>query len=198
MRISLYGYALPRKPVASIRTPGYAGTGGAGVLSSSREGEIPASSDPASMPADAHLVFIGRAETPWRDRADCPKNLREARVRGGAFRIVIDGAWRPGLRDLRAGDAIVVLLWMDKARRDLIVQAPRHSPDPKGAFSLRSPVRPNPIGIDIVRIVAIDAAEGSIMVDALDCLDGTPVLDIKPWIEGVDVPPAASAPAVVA
>jgi tRNA (Thr-GGU) A37 N-methylase len=91
----------------------------------------------------------------------------------------------------------MVLLWMDKARRDLIVQAPRHSPDPRGAFSLRSPVRPNPIGIDIVRIFAIDAAEGSIVVDALDCLEGTPVLDIKPWIEGVDVPPAASAPAVV-
>lgn len=155
-----------------------------------RKGEVRASSDPATMPADAHLVFIGHAETPWSERADCPKNLREARMRGGVCRIRIDGPWRPGLHDLRAGDVVVVLLWMDRARRDLIVQAPRHSPDTKGAFSLRSPVRPNPIGLDIVRITAINAEDGSILVDALDCLDGTPVLDIKPWIEGVDIPPA--------
>jgi tRNA-Thr(GGU) m(6)t(6)A37 methyltransferase TsaA len=163
------------------------------ALNDPREGEVRASRDPATMPADAHLVFIGRAETPWRERADCPKNLREARARGGVCRIRIDGPWRPGLRDLRAGDVVVVLLWMDRARRDLIVQAPRHSPNPKGAFSLRSPVRPNPVGLDIVRIMSIDVGEGSILVDALDCLDGTPVLDIKPWIEGVDVPPAIAA-----
>ena len=162
-------------------------------MSDVREGEVRASSDPATMPADAHLVFIGRAKTPWHDRADCPKNLRDARARGGDFRIAIDSPWRPGLRDLRAGDVIVVLLWMDRAQRDLIVQSPRHSPNPKGAFSLRSPVRPNPIGLDIVRITAINAGEGTIVVDALDCLDGTPVLDIKPWIEGVDVPPAMAA-----
>lgn len=155
-----------------------------------RDGEIRAARDPATLPADAHLVFIGRARTPWRDRADCPKNLREARQRPGDFQLHIDPHWRPGLGDIKPGDVILVLLWMDKARRDLVVQAPRHRPAPRGVFALRSPVRPNPIGLDIVRVSAIDAPAGIIAVDALDCFDGTPILDIKPWMEGADLPPA--------
>lgn len=159
-----------------------------------RDGEIRAARDPATMAADAHLVFIGRAKTPWRDRADCPKNLREARGRTGDLQLLIDPPWRPGLRDIACGDAIWVLTWMDQADRDLIVQAPRHRPEPRGTFSLRSPVRPNPIGLGVVRVTAIDATAGVITVDALDCLDGTPVLDIKPWIESVDAPPVTGPP----
>ena len=159
-----------------------------------RDGEIHAAQDPGTLPADAHLVFIGRARTPWQNRADCPKNLREARQRTGDFRLLIDPPWRPGLGDIKAGDVLVVLLWMDRARRDLVVQAPRHRPEPTGVFSLRSPVRPNPIGLDMVRVSRIDAAAGVIAVDALDCFDGTPILDIKPWMEGADLPPSPSGP----
>lgn len=154
-----------------------------------RPGEIRSSVDPKSQPGDAHLVFIGRARTPWTKREECPKNLRAARERGGHARIEIDRPWRPGLRDLVPGEAIVLLTWMDRARRDLVVQAPRHRETPAGVFSIRSPVRPNPVGLYVLRLIACDAEAGTLEVDALDCLDGTPVLDIKPWRAGVDVPP---------
>lgn len=154
-----------------------------------RPGEMRSPVDPATMPADAGVVFIGRAFTPWRDRNDVPRNLRQARERGGGGRIEIAPAWRPGLKDLSAGSAVIVLTWFDRARRDLVVQSPRHSEKVTGVFSLRSPVRPNPIGLHIVRLTACDAESGVLMVDALDCLNETPVLDVKPWIAGVDVPP---------
>ena len=82
-----------------------------------------------------------------------------------------------------------MLTWLDRARRDLLVQAPRHREAPAGVFSIRSPVRPNPIGLHVVRIISCDAGDGLLEVDALDCLDGTPMLDLKPWRAGVDVPP---------
>jgi tRNA-Thr(GGU) m(6)t(6)A37 methyltransferase TsaA len=154
-----------------------------------RPGEIAAPLDPASMPGDATVVFIGRARTPWTDRDACPHNLRQARERGGRAQIEIDAAWRLALKDLKPGEPVVVLTWMHHARRDLVVLAPRHREAPLGTFSLRAPVRPNPIGLHIVRILNVDAEAGLIAVDALDCLDGTPVLDIKPWLPGVDVPP---------
>jgi tRNA (Thr-GGU) A37 N-methylase len=75
---------------------------------------------------------------------------------------------------------------MGEARRDLIVQAPRHKPEPTGVFALRSPARPNPIALATVRILDIDPAQGRITIDAIDCRDGTPLLDIKPWIERID------------
>jgi tRNA-Thr(GGU) m(6)t(6)A37 methyltransferase TsaA len=154
-----------------------------------RPGEIPAPLDPASLPGDASLVFIGRALTPWKTRGECPKNLREARERGKSAAIEIDQPWRQGLAEVEAGNAIIVLTWFDRTRRDLIVQAPRHRPGPAGVFAIRSPVRPNPIGLHVVRLVSIDAQSGRLEVDALDCLDQTPILDIKPWRAGVDVPP---------
>lgn len=154
-----------------------------------RPGEIALPFDPADRVEDAGLVFIGRARTPWTGRGDCPRNLGEARQRGGAFRLEIDAPWRAGLLGTAAGQAIIALYWMDRARRDLIVQKPRHREQPAGVFSLRSPVRPNPIALAVVAVLACDPAGGTIDVDALDCLDGTPLLDVKPWIAAVDLPP---------
>jgi tRNA (adenine37-N6)-methyltransferase len=154
-----------------------------------RPGEVALAFDPAQTAGDAHLVFIGRAETPWPNRDDCPKNIRQAREAGRPATLRIDPPWRPGLEGLEPGQAVVVLLWMHRARRDLILQAPRHRDTPAGVFALRSPVRPNPIGLAVVAILEIDREAGRIVVDALDCADGTPILDIKPWIESVDLPP---------
>jgi tRNA-Thr(GGU) m(6)t(6)A37 methyltransferase TsaA len=159
------------------------------MAGSIRPGEILSPLDPAKEKGDAQLIFIGLARTPWASREDCPKNLRQARERGGAARVEIETPWRPGLRDLAPGDAIIVLTWLDRARRDLLVQAPRHRENPAGVFSIRSPVRPNPIGLHVVRLIACDAENGILKVDALDCLDKTPVLDLKPWRPGVDVLP---------
>jgi tRNA (Thr-GGU) A37 N-methylase len=67
------------------------------------------------------------------------------------------------------------------------VQVPRHADGPRGTFALRSPVRPNPIALATAVITSLDGA--TIGIDATDAFDGTPVLDIKPWIDTVDVPP---------
>jgi tRNA-Thr(GGU) m(6)t(6)A37 methyltransferase TsaA len=154
-----------------------------------RPGEVASLLDPAALSPDAGLVFIGRAHTPWKRREECPKNLREARERGGRAQLEIDEPWRAGLRDLSAGQAVIVLTWLDRARRNLLIQAPHHREAPAGVFSLRSPVRPNPIGVHVVRLIAFDPEAGVLQVDALDCLDGTPLIDLKPWRIGVDVPP---------
>lgn len=153
-----------------------------------RPGERRLPFDPAGS-ADASLAFIGRARTGWAPDA-CPKNLRQARAEGGGdARIEIAAAYRAGLEGIVAGDILVLLYWMDRAPRDLIRQVPRHLPDGAGVFALRSPVRPNPVAMAVVRCTAIDAAAGVLRLDALDCYDGTPVIDIKPWKPGVDIPP---------
>ena len=151
-----------------------------------RPGEIAVPFDPAVTAADASVVFIGRIRSPWRTRDDCPKNLREARERGQAATVEIDQPWRPGLAGLEAWSHAVLLYWMHEARRDLVVQTPRHKPVPQGVFSLRSPARPNPIALATVRILSIDRDAGRIVIDAIDCVDGTALVDLKPWIETVD------------
>ena len=152
-----------------------------------RTGEVELGFDPGAAP-DAGIRFIGRLRTPWR-RGDCPRNLRQARERGGAFRVELDAPYRAGLAGISAGSRLILLYWMDGARRDLIVQTPGHADGPRGTFSLRSPVRPNPVSLAAVTVLEIDTAAGVLRVDALDCFDGTPLVDIKPWIETVDIPP---------
>ena len=157
------------------------------IGSDRRPGEIALPFDPGAVPTDAGLVFIGRIRSPWKARSEAPKNMREARERAQSAAIEIDAAYRAGLDGLSAGMALIVLTFMHQARRDLIVQMPRHAEKPTGVFALRSPVRPNPIGLDVVRLLAIDAAAGTLTIDATDCLDGTPVIDLKPWLATTDV-----------
>jgi tRNA-Thr(GGU) m(6)t(6)A37 methyltransferase TsaA len=155
-----------------------------------RKGELAATKDPAEMAGDAHLVFIGRIRSPWTSRTGCPKNMRQARERDAhGCRVEVDAPWRPGLMSIEPGQYIHLLYWMNEARRDLVVQQPRHRETPAGVFSLRSPVRPNPVAMALVRVTAIDAASGIIEIDATDARDGTPLVDIKPYLPGVDNPP---------
>ncbi|RUZ61540.1 TrmO family methyltransferase, partial [Mesorhizobium sp. M7A.F.Ca.US.007.01.1.1] len=80
----------------------------------------------------------------------------------------------------------IILSWLHHAPRDLIVQKPRHAAEAKGVFSLRSPARPNPIGLHVARLVGLDQNTGRIDLDAIDVLDGTPVIDIKPYFASTD------------
>lgn len=153
-----------------------------------RPGEIALDFDPAETADDGSVIFIGRIESPWKTRDDCPKNLSRAREHGQPAAIVIDEALRPGLAGLKPGDRIIAMYWMHQARRDLILQAPRHRDEPVGVFALRSPVRPNPIALATVKIIEMDQAAGRITIDAIDCVNGTPLIDIKPWIAGIDAP----------
>lgn len=155
-----------------------------------RPGEIRLPFDPAQTAADAAVVFIGQIRSPWRTRAECPRNIAQARERGCDAVLEVDEPWRPGLLGLDGYEHAIVLYWMDQSRRDLIVQCPRHRQEPVGVFGLRSPARPNPIALAVVRLGAIDQAAGTIKIDAIDCLDGTRLIDIKPWLDTVDCPPA--------
>ncbi len=153
-----------------------------------RAGEVQFGFDPGAQ-GDASLAFIGQIRSPWRD-GDAPRNIRQARERGcDGARIELAPGYGAALRGLAVGQAIWVLTWMDRSRRDLALQKPGHADGPRGTFSLRSPARPNPVAMSAVRIVALDADRGVVGIDATDAYDETPVVDIKPWIASVDVPP---------
>lgn len=156
-----------------------------------RDGERPLETDPATMPADAHVVFIGRIVSPWTHRENCPKNMRAARETGRPATLIVDAPYRAGLAGLEGVSHVAILTWLHHAPRNLIVQKPRHATEAKGVFALRSPVRPNPVGLHIVRLAGLDAAAGRLDLEAIDVLDGTPVVDIKPYFASVDSVPDA-------
>ena len=142
-----------------------------------REDEIRAAERAVEWPeaADAGLVFIGRIRTPWPRREDCP---RQGALDGPECRVVVDPPWLPALEGIEACERIELLYWLHQSRRDLVLQSPKNNQKTRGTFSLRSPVRPNPIGTSIVKFVKIEG--NVILVRGLDCLDETPLLDIKP------------------
>ncbi|WP_449043697.1 SAM-dependent methyltransferase [Paracoccus versutus] len=124
---------------------------------------------------DAQLWFIGRIRTPWTRRGDCPH--RGDAADGPDCRIELFEPWVPGLTGIEAHANLQILYWMDRARRDLVLQNPKFGERATGTFALRSPVRPNPIASSVVRLLAV---EGPVLtVRGLDCLDGTSLLDIK-------------------
>ena len=125
---------------------------------------------------DAGLVFIGRIRTPFSTRADCP---RQGRDDGPVCRVEIDAPWRDGLKGLDRHAKVEVIYWMHLARRDLILQSPKGAEQTAGTFSLRSPVRPNPIATSLCELVGVE--DGVVLVRGLDCVDGTPLLDLKPY-----------------
>ena len=84
---------------------------------------------------------------------------------------------------------IILLYWMDKSPRNLVRQVPSHYGIPRGTFALRSPARPNPIAMSVVKLLRIEG--GTLSVVGLDCLDGTPLIDIKPYFASTDSVPEA-------
>ncbi|HEY0290730.1 MAG TPA: tRNA (N6-threonylcarbamoyladenosine(37)-N6)-methyltransferase TrmO [Hansschlegelia sp.] len=141
-------------------------------LNEIRTGEVAVE---APAPTDAGLVFIGRIHTPWTSRLDCP---RQGRPDGPTCRIEIFDPWAPALAGIEAFERLEVLYWLNESRRDLVRQSPANDGSTRGTFALRSPVRPNPIGTSLVTLVGVK--EASLLVRGLDCLDGTPLIDLKP------------------
>jgi tRNA-Thr(GGU) m(6)t(6)A37 methyltransferase TsaA len=137
-----------------------------------RSGEVAVALPPAT---DVGVYFIGVIHTPWRVRGDCPKR---GSLDGPVCSIVLDERWWPGLTDLAGHPRVQVLYWMHQSRRDLVLQTPLRSGRTTGVFALRSPVRPNPIASSVVALVGIEG--GTLHVRGLDCLDGTPLIDLKP------------------
>ena len=141
-------------------------------MSDIREGEVRV--DPGEA-EDAGLRFVGRLRTPWSDRRDCP---RQGRLDGPLCRIEIFEPWVAALEGIDSFEIIDVLYWLDRSRRDLVLQSPKSDGRTTGTFALRSPVRPNPIGLSRCKLERRDGA--TLFVRGLDCLDGTPLIDLKP------------------
>ena len=128
----------------------------------------------------ATVNFIGKIETSYKTVADCPG---QARTKNGTSRIVLDPAMVPALKGIKGKSRIQILYWFDEADRATLQKVPKWSEtnEMRGVFTLRSPMRPNPIALSTVELLEV---EGNVLtVSALDCRDGTPLLDIKPYIE---------------
>jgi tRNA-Thr(GGU) m(6)t(6)A37 methyltransferase TsaA len=127
-----------------------------------------------------HLQPIGRVESPLVDRAEAPKQGNEG---APAAWLNIDVRFRAALDGLQVGDEVIVLTWLDRARRNVLVVHPRGDPaNPlQGVFNTRSPDRPNPVGLHRVRILAIEGTR--IKASDLEAIDGTPIIDLKPVLD---------------
>jgi tRNA-Thr(GGU) m(6)t(6)A37 methyltransferase TsaA len=123
---------------------------------------------------------IGRVESPLTDPAQAPNQGDEG---APSAWLIIEPHLAEGIRDLRVGEHIMVVSWLDRALRDELSTIPGDDPDsrPLGVFSTRSPNRPNPIGLHRVQIIAIEGLR--LLVSRLEAVDGTPVLDIKPVLD---------------
>jgi tRNA-Thr(GGU) m(6)t(6)A37 methyltransferase TsaA len=134
--------------------------------------------------SDAHyeVIPIGTVRSPLTDRASAPKQGYEGSP--DSWLEFVPGVLE-GLQDIRPGDQVIVLTWLDRARRDVLRTHPRDDlANPEvGVFSTRSPDRPNPIGLHVVEVLSRD--HGRLQVRNLEALDGTPVIDLKPVLPGV-------------
>jgi tRNA-Thr(GGU) m(6)t(6)A37 methyltransferase TsaA len=137
-----------------------------------REGEITVDMPPAR---DAGLFSSAASARPgsrgWRRRGRAVRTARSAGWR--SFE-----PWVPAIKGVDFYENLEVIYWLHQSRRDLVLQSPKNNQKTRGTFSLRSPVRPNPIGTSIVKFVKIEG--NVILVRGLDCLDETPLLDVKP------------------
>lgn len=139
---------------------------------------------------DAGLHFIGHVSSPWAAPRDCPKSSRNRS--DVEARLVLRRDFALGLKDIALYSHLIVLYWLHLARRDLIAQVPSHLQEPRGVFALRSPVRPNPIGLAVVELVRIEKHD--LVIKNIDCVDGTPLIDIKPYYPNLDSEPNARRP----
>ena len=129
------------------------------------------------------LTPIGHVESSLTDADQAPRQNDEGAPQAW---LVFDPSVAAGLADLRAGDAVVVLTWLDRADRSVLEVHPRDDRNrpTRGVFSTRSQDRPNPIGLHTTRIVRVDGLR--VLVDALEAFDQTPVLDLKPVLRSVE------------
>ena len=129
------------------------------------------------------LVAVGTVESPLTDRGSAPKQADEG---APSARLVFAPEMAAALDGIAVGDELLVLTWLDRANRDVLRVRPRgdHARREQGVFNTRSPDRPYPIGLHRVTVVAIDGLR--IEVSALEALDGTPIVDVKPLLRTIE------------
>lgn len=136
-----------------------------------------------------NLQPIGRLRTPFATLADCPRNGHALDPAPDCI-AELDPAFAPGLQDIDGFDHLILLYWLGP-QPDLLRIVPRRDGREHGVFATRTPVRPNPIGLSVVRFLGRDGP-GRLRVRHLDCRDGTPLLDIKPYLARTDCVPEAT------
>jgi tRNA-Thr(GGU) m(6)t(6)A37 methyltransferase TsaA len=131
--------------------------------------------------ASFEVKAIGRVASPLTDLESAPRQADEGVPEAW---LVFEPEMLEGLRSFRSGEKIIVITWLDRARRDVLIVHPRGDPSraQEGVFSTRSPHRLNPIGLHRVEITAIDGRR--VRVRNLEVLDGTPIIDVKPIVGG--------------
>jgi tRNA-Thr(GGU) m(6)t(6)A37 methyltransferase TsaA len=129
------------------------------------------------------LVPVGTVESPLTDREAAPKQGDEGAPEAW---LVFEPRLAAALDGIAVGDELLVLTWLDRARRDVLRVHPRGDPAraEQGVFNTRSPDRPNPIGLHRVTVAAIDGRR--VRVRDLEALDGTPIVDVKPLLRSID------------
>ena len=133
---------------------------------------------------------IGVLSTPWHTRAECPRNGRQPDP-PPVCHAEIDAEYIPGLLGLDGFSHLVLLYWLNLAPPTPLVFVPPFDAAPRGVFATRAPGRPNPIGLSVVAFDGF-TGPGRLAVRHLDCVDGTRLLDIKPYLPSTDAEPGAS------
>jgi tRNA-Thr(GGU) m(6)t(6)A37 methyltransferase TsaA len=136
------------------------------------------------------LRAIGVLHTPFRTVAECPRNTRQLQP-APVCEAQVFPEFVPGLQDLEGFSNLILLYWLDRARTPNLVFTPPFADRPRGLFATRAPHRPNPIGLSVVAFDGF-AAPDRLLVRYLDCVDGTTLLDIKPYLPTTDAEPDAS------
>lgn len=144
---------------------------------------------PGMDEATFEIVPIGWVRTPWIRLSDCPRNPGESNA---LAEIDIFENYRDGLASLETVSHVILIYWLDRANREMLRVRPPVDEREHGVFATRAPVRPNPLGVSIAELVGLDAAKGQLIVRGVDCLSGTPLIDIKPYFASTDARPNAS------
>jgi tRNA (adenine37-N6)-methyltransferase len=141
------------------------------------------------MSSQLKLEPIGAIETPFREPAGTP--IQPSRASGARGKVHIYPSFQPGLKDLEGFERVWLIYWFHKAPGSNLLVTPFLDKWERGIFATRAPTRPSPIGMSVVRLLAVRG--GSLDVEDVDIIDGTPLLDIKPYVPEFDCYPHSRA-----
>lgn len=141
------------------------------------------------MSEELRIEPIGVIETPFREPEGTP--IQASRANGARGIVRIEPRFHAGLQDLAGFERIWLIYWLHKAPGSSLLVTPFLDRRQHGIFSTRSPARPSPIGISAVRLLAVQ--DGALEVADVDMIDGTPLLDIKPYVPEFDCHPSSKA-----